>query len=602
MEPAGSGLTPAHITTPDSLAPSTGIPDSVHLGGKIKDLNLESIVKEEPSGTFSVLKDGIPPYQAIQGAVKRVIGQDVNEGRISDIHGTFETDNNNGVVAETFKRDGREFIKFSVTWNVTVHTDEGAQVIKVRQNVYTGVEVPPLTSDNADYDPVLALEEAKNKAYLLAKSYELIQRVGTSAVGGGDINQKIRNCANLTLKPVGNPSTLRQDEPFAAQHNFRQLRVSLPDGGLVDSVLDLGERFYENYNKLHPASFLKEIAGQFIVLKTSTTGVSDFEEMELSGVAPRSEVIDNPALKAKYIKFLHDKNAAYLKEENSLTAALSTLMGKSSPLLTRLQDPAVSQLVDDYVKARKDYASIRDDYKAAKGMLSTVLIDSFNQAQKLRDQKAKELKQLTGLGALGMIATRLQTLNSRLEKNTDTLATLGERVEQEIEKTDELTERLKAQIREFKDREIGFLKLKILLTQVEGPEAQETVNSLLAAAALGESVGTDFESILPSVKALDEPQEGITDAFDVLNLGRDVEEPDAEATAPKPQETVDSASGGKMIAVAKSTYSAVSSLFTIVGSGIRQLTQSMDWQDLEEASEIVKFGEVISPRDQTPLL
>jgi len=318
MEPASTGLTPRR----DSVASSAGTLDSLHLTVKSKDPSAEPVVREETPGTFSVLQDAIPPYQAIQDAVKKSTGQDVKEGQISDIHGIFEMDANNGVVAETFKRDGREFIKFAVTWNVSVHTDEGSQVIKVKQNIYTSVQLPPSTSNNPNYDPVRALEDAKDTAYLLAKSYELIQRVGHSAVGGGEINQRARDCANLILKPAANPSNLNKNEPFASQHNCRQLKVSLPDGGLVAAVLDLGERFYERDSEdvvsLRPNSFLKEMINQFIVLRRSTTEVNNFDSMEHSGTASIDKVVDNPELKARYIKFLHNKNAVYLKEKKSL--------------------------------------------------------------------------------------------------------------------------------------------------------------------------------------------------------------------------------------------------------------------------------------------
>jgi len=602
MEPASLGLTPTVLPQQDATAPGTGTLDSLHLTVKNKDPSAGLVVREESPGTFSVLQDAIPPYQAIQDAIKKSTGQDVKEGLIFDIHGTFERDANDGVVAETFKKDRREFIKFAVTWNVSIHTDEGLQVIKVKQNVFTGVELPALTSDKPDYDPVAELEEAKNKAYLLAKSYELTQRVGHSAVEQGEINQKIRNCANLIFSPVANPTSLRQDEPFAAQHNFRQLKVCLPDGGLVDKVLDLGERFYEDDNQLNPSSFSKEITGQFVVLKTTSRGVNDFDAMELSGEAALDKVVDHPDLQAKYIKFLKDKDTAYLKEKNRLTTALNTLMGERSPLLTRLQDPAISQLVDEYVKARKDYAGVKEEYTAAKGPIERELINRFDQAQKLRDQKAKELKQLTGLGALGMIATRLQTLNSRLEKNIDILAAFGTESEQEIEKTDVLTDRLKAQIRDFKDREIGLLKVKVLLTQVEGPEAQEAVNSLLAAAAIGGAVGTDFESILASVPSTLASSERITDVFDELASG--VAEPlvtlDTSEPTPTTLETVRETSERSMTSAAKAAYSAVSSVFSMFGSGIRQMTKGVDWQALDDASEMMHFGEVISPRDETP--
>lgn len=201
-----------------------------------------------------------------------------------------------------------------------------------------------------------------------------------------------------------------------------------------------------------------------------------------------------------------------------------------------------------------------------------------------------------------MIATRLQTLNSRLEKNIDILAAFGTESEQEIEKTDVLTDRLKAQIRDFKDREIGLLKVKILLTQVEGPEAQEAVNSLLAAAAIGGAVGTDFESILASVPSTLASSERITDVFDELASG--VAEPlvtlDTSEPTPTTPETVRETSERSMTSAAKAAYSAVSSVFSMFGSGIRQMTKGVDWQALDDASEMMHFGEVISPRDETP--
>jgi len=245
-----------------------------------------------------------------------------------------------------------------------------------------------------------------------------------------------------------------------------------------------------------------------------------------------------------------------------LRAALDTLVANESPLFARLQEATVSQLVDDYVKARKDYTNLKKQYtdSSVTGSISRELMAKFNAAQRLRDQKSKELKQLTGLGALGMIEKYLLVFNARLESNLETLAALGVDSEQEIEKTDDLAKSLRTLIQDFKNRELGVIKLKFSMTQVENPEGNDTLDSFVTLMAIGGDVGTDSESIVGLNASPD--SESLSGGIDEVGTGivgmATLDADDSTTTRPEIVREVQDRTAG----IAKSVYSAAASLFS----------------------------------------
>lgn len=592
MEPASSGSTPNPFVIPPVAPPAA--PEAVDRSDKAEATELENMLEIQRDRSFLVTKAAVPPFKAIEAAVKMSRGAGIREEQISDIYGTFETDAKGGVIAETFTKDGREQIKFSVTWNVNIGTLDDPQVIKIKQDVYTGVEVPKNTSTTAGYDPVAALEEAKNKAYLLAKSYELIQRVGYSKVGKGDIDTRIRDCANLSFSPVGNPSTLAEDEPFAREHSFRLLKVYLPDGGLARTALELADRFYEENEhykvSLNPTSFLKEITSQFIVLKTSTRGVNDFEALEN---APDIRRFDDPAIKSGFVTFLKNKNKAYLNEKRKLQQALNTLTAGDSPLVKRLQKLELVVLIKEYSKARKDYDELHDGYNhfGESTLITAEFLAKLQDAQKKRDLKAKAVKQQTGLGALGMIANRLITLNKRITKNNKTMESLGIDLPLAAEDSGEFEKGVKGLVRDFKDRQLRLITADFIFGQVNGV-ARDVAAEMISKI----HVGTDPEALPPSetLQTSEEESvspgllEGITDALDHENGDDEVDE--SEDEQPNEVEPLKK-TPGHLTTVASSAYASAFGLWNRITGAVQQLSKSFDLENVGDAINMLHTGE-----------
>lgn len=73
-------------------------------------------------------------------------------------------------------RDGKEYFSFDVKWKATVTdaNDNQPKTIEFTQTVFTSVKIPK--GDKTDLDSVRKYESAKQDAFKLAKSYELIQR------------------------------------------------------------------------------------------------------------------------------------------------------------------------------------------------------------------------------------------------------------------------------------------------------------------------------------------------------------------------------------------------------------------------------------------
>lgn len=110
--------------------------------------------------------------------------------QITKLKGEFPRDDNNpdAVIADSYKIDGKQYFKFDVVWKVKI---EGRDPIQFSQEIFTSVKIPSNSQD---------LEYAKQKAYQLAKSYELIQKNLVVVKRPANLSDEVYNSQVSALK------------------------------------------------------------------------------------------------------------------------------------------------------------------------------------------------------------------------------------------------------------------------------------------------------------------------------------------------------------------------------------------------------------------
>lgn len=88
--------------------------------------------------------------------------------KFSKVSGKFSKDNGD-VIADTYNQDGKAYFKFDVTWTAVAGESPNEKSVSFQQTIFTSIKVPSGTNPQ-EY------ENAKQKAYQVAKSYELIQK------------------------------------------------------------------------------------------------------------------------------------------------------------------------------------------------------------------------------------------------------------------------------------------------------------------------------------------------------------------------------------------------------------------------------------------
>ncbi len=126
-----------------------------------------SVRHQPPSQTLD--HTGVSTYFAIRRELKAQhdisMGDDI---KFSKVTGHFSKDNG-AVVADTYTQDGKSYFKFDVRWEAKVGEAPNDKSVSFNQTIYTSIKVPSGT-DAQNY------ENAKQNAYQVAKSYELIQK------------------------------------------------------------------------------------------------------------------------------------------------------------------------------------------------------------------------------------------------------------------------------------------------------------------------------------------------------------------------------------------------------------------------------------------
>lgn len=248
--------------------------------------------KSQPFISLERVGDSLKENQPLVQQENSLVGKTVYEAikitgnipddnfQITKLKGKFPRDDLNPgtVIADSYKIDGKQYFKFDVVWDVEIADREP---IQFTQEIFTSVKIPSNSQD---------LEYAKQKAYQLAKSYELIQKNLVVVKRPANLSDEVYN---------SQVSALKKESQISFQNDSSQ-SVNNPSQSKIFEMLAYSSQsrtpLYLTKEKTNKAtqvvfSRIESMSNQKIILRGENTNSpsEQVEESKMEVTDPRAE-------------------------------------------------------------------------------------------------------------------------------------------------------------------------------------------------------------------------------------------------------------------------------------------------------------------------